>query len=75
MDRAYSGPVRFLDTNHGVGYNEDMKEKHDTPMNTITVAGITFNADQVKSAILIIDEREIVIGEKQPKEKDGVGFE
>lgn len=31
---------------------------------TITVAGVTFNADQVKSAVLEIDGREIRIEER-----------
>jgi len=31
---------------------------------TITVSGVTFNKDQVKTAIVIIEKREIYIGEK-----------
>ena len=31
---------------------------------TITVSGITFTADQVKSVIIVIDKREITVGEK-----------
>ena len=32
---------------------------------TITVAGITFSSEDVKSAVIMKDGREIVIGEKE----------
>lgn len=37
-----------------------------TPEPSITVCGITFTAEQVKSATLEIDGREVDIGEKCP---------
>lgn len=40
---------------------------------TITVAGVTFSAEQVKRATLEIDGREIVIGEKSEDERK-IGF-
>ena len=39
----------------------------------ITVAGVTFGARDVKSAVLTIDGRDIQIGEKTPDEKK-IGF-
>lgn len=38
---------------------------------TITVSGVTFTADQVKSAVVKIDGREISIGEKEEDKKLG----
>lgn len=38
---------------------------------TITVAGVTFSAEQVVSAKVKIDDREIVIGEKKEEKKAG----
>jgi len=40
---------------------------------TITVSGVTFSADQVKSVTLAIDGRDIYIGEKEEKPRR-VGF-
>ncbi len=39
----------------------------------ITVAGITFNASQVKSAVVVLDGRDVHIGEKD-EGKSRVGF-
>lgn len=41
---------------------------------TITVGGVSFSADQVKSAVLEIDNREVYIGEKEEEENRPVGF-
>lgn len=40
---------------------------------TITVAGITFNASQVKSAVVVLDGRDVHIGEKDER-KARAGF-
>jgi hypothetical protein len=40
----------------------------------ITVAGVTFTADQVKSAVLTIDGRDIHIGEVKEEAKS-IGFQ
>ena len=39
---------------------------------TITVGGVTFGADQVKSVCVVIDGREVQIGEKASD--DRIGF-
>jgi len=39
----------------------------------ITVAGVTFSAEQVKSAVITINDRDIEI-KKIDKKKDKVGF-
>ena len=39
----------------------------------ITVAGITFNASQVKSAVVVLDGRDVHIGEKDER-KARAGF-
>ena len=41
--------------------------------NTITVSGITFSAEEVKSAVVVKGGREVTIGEKQ-EEKEKTGF-
>ena len=33
---------------------------------TITVCGVTFSADEVKSVIIVKDNRQIVIGDREP---------
>jgi len=38
---------------------------------TITVAGVTFTADQVKSCVVTVDGREITISEKREAQKMG----
>ena len=40
---------------------------------TITVAGVTFNASQVKNATVTIDGRDVLIKEKKTKDKK-IGF-
>lgn len=47
------------------------EEKKDTK--TITVSGVTFSADQVKSATVEIDGREVYIGE-QKKDEPEMGY-
>ena len=51
------------------------KPKQRTPSTApqITVAGITFSAEMVKSAVVVIDGRDIFIGEKEEAAKK-VGF-
>lgn len=45
---------------------------------TITVCGVTFSADQVKSVIIVKDNRQIIISDEGPEAPDGetkiVGF-
>lgn len=48
----------------------DDKKKDDAK---ITVSGVTFSADQVKSATVEIDGREVYIGEKEDPPKK-LGF-
>lgn len=40
---------------------------------TITVAGVTFNADQVQSAVLKIEGREVIIQKPEEPQKR-IGF-
>ena len=40
---------------------------------TLTLGGITFTADQIKSVTVVIDGREITVGEKK-KEDEEMGF-
>jgi hypothetical protein len=40
---------------------------------SITVSGVTFTAEQVKSAVIKIDDREIVIKEEKKEKK--IGFD
>ena len=52
-----------------------MSESANTPQKpTITVSGVTFTADQVKSAVVTIDSRDIHIGEVN-EEKKSIGFQ
>lgn len=41
---------------------------------TITVSGVTFSADQVKSAVVTIGDRDVHIGEKVEDSSRQMGF-
>ena len=47
------------------------KEPKKKPKPTITVGGVTFDADQVKSATVKIGDRVIAIGDKEDNQKIG----
>lgn len=52
-----------------------MSDPANTPQKpAITVSGVTFTADQVKSAVVTIDGRDIHIGEAK-EEKKPIGFQ
>jgi len=40
---------------------------------SITVCGVTFSAEQVKSAVILVEGREVTIGEQSEK-KEPAGF-
>ena len=49
-----------------------MEQEHgEMKKSTITVCGVEFSADQVKSAVVTIDGRDIIISEKQLNTKLG----
>lgn len=52
---------------------EKGQAKEQKKQETITVAGITFSAEQVKNATVEVDGREIYIGEKEDRPRD-LGF-